>query len=145
MGPAASGPFSTSAGVCFGVHFPPKPRGSDFHLAVPRLMSDSSRSAHGHMPGPAPALSGAGSKSQSPRSLTAQRCVTAGQEEAVTLPGSGRRSAGVWLCRWCPDMALGFLGPASQACSLLRVLAPAPGRQTGWVRRKISAESAPLG
>lgn len=63
----------------------------------------------------------------------------------MTLPGSGWCSAGVWLCRWCPDTALGFLGPTSQACTLLHVLASAPGRQTGWVRCKISAESAPLG
>lgn len=125
--------------------FPPKPCGSDIHLAVPRLMSDSPCSPHGHMPGPASALTGAGSKSQSPRSLNAQCCVTQGQEEAVTLPGSGQRSAGVWLCPRCPDTALGFLGPASQACTLLGALASAPGRQTGWVRCKISAESAPLG
>lgn len=125
--------------------FPPKPHGSDIHLAVPRLMSDSPCCAHGHMLGPAPALSGAGSKSQSPRSPAAQRGVTPGQEEAVTFPGSGRCSAGVWVCRWCPDMASAFLGPASQACTLLRVLASALERQTGWVRCKISAESAPLG
>lgn len=93
----------------FRCALPPEPCGSGVHLAVPRLMSDSPCSPRGRTPGLAPAPSGAGSKSRSPRSLTVRR-VTPGQQEAVTLPGSGQFSAGVWLCRWCPCHGPGVFG-----------------------------------